>query len=117
MNTAKQNIETLPEWCWAILPIDKSLVRVKAGESGYYPLNVALTEDKKRVFDPDLTNDQIADKLNAERGISKAQRKAMEWGSMFGWETPLANPDNYNKEGIPYSEKNPRPVAKKVSKR
>ena len=29
--------------------------------------------------------------------VSKEVRKAMEWGSMAGWDSPLANPDIWRK--------------------
>ena len=38
--------------------------------------------------------------LGANEGVvTVAQRKAMEWGSIFGWDVPAANPDNYNPDG------------------
>lgn len=105
MNSAKQNIALLPEYCWAMLLTDKSLIRIFAGVSGYYPLNQALTRDAKLVFDKDLTNNEIADKLNADMGITRAQRMAMEWGSQFGWEHALSNPENYDDKGMPIKSK------------
>lgn len=93
--TAKENIAALPENCYGVLLMDKSLIQIKVGESGYYPVkNEAFVQEGLELFDCKTTND-LADKLNAERGITKAQRAAMEHGSMFGWETLLANPENW----------------------
>lgn len=39
--------------------------------------------------------------LNANLGISKAQARAMEMGSMFGWDIPVANPEMYDENGNP----------------
>ena len=50
---------------------------IKKGVRGYYP---AL---------PDLDVDAI----NAGFGVTRAQRLAMECGSMFGWGVPGADPD------------------------
>jgi hypothetical protein len=99
MNTAKQNIALLPEWCWGVLPEDKSLIRIKVGQEGYFPLDRALTEDSKKVFDKKLTTNDIADSLNADMGITKAQRRAMEWGSIFGWGHGASNPERYDENG------------------
>lgn len=102
--TAQQNISRLPDYCWGVLLIDKSLIRIKAGEMGYYPLDEALSRDAKNVFSQyrikgdkskRLNNDAIADKLNADMGISKATRYAMEWGSQFGWEMPASRPEKW----------------------
>lgn len=51
---------------------------VRRGESGYYPIYTRLT----------------ADELNAERGVTPAQCEAMYNGSIFGWDTPSADPKN-----------------------
>ena len=99
MNTAQQNIALLPAWCWGVLPEDKSLIRIKAGETGYYPLDMALTIDSKKVFPKDMTTDEIADELNKEKGITKGQRRAMEWGSIFGWGHGASNPEKYDEKG------------------
>lgn len=100
MKTAKEIICALPDWCYGVLPVDKSLIIIKAGESGYWPANHHIPQPAKI-----KTADQIADELNAQRKITKAQRKAMEYGSMFGWGTGGADPDNYNENGNPIKTK------------
>lgn len=32
----KTNLEKLPEWCYSVNLMDGSLIRIKAGESGFY---------------------------------------------------------------------------------
>ena len=46
------------------------------------------TGDKER-------NVELADELNERRGVTPAQRQAMEIGSMAGWDVPGADPANY----------------------
>ena len=54
------------------------IIGVKRGESGYYPIFTGIPVDE----------------LNAMHGVSAAQREAMHWGSLFGWDTPGAYPDS-----------------------
>ena len=38
--------------------------------------------------------------MNRKLGVSEAQAEAMKAGSMFGWDTPAADPKNYNENGF-----------------
>ena len=100
--TAQQVINELPAECYGVLLMDKSLIKIEAGETGYHPLknweNLMHAEECKNA-------DQLADLLNERQGITKAQRKAMEWGSQFGYGTALSNPDNYDSLGNPIRKK------------
>lgn len=49
--------------------------------------------------DPTADLDMDVDRLNAAAGVSRAQAAAMFMGSMFGWDTPGANPNNYDENG------------------
>ena len=71
---------------------------VKKGESGYYrsDLTPVYGEDGK----------QFVEELNQKGGITKAQEAAMLAGSMFGWQTPAADPRNYDEQGQPIKRKN-----------
>lgn len=53
------------------------IIAIKRGESGYYPIFARAT----------------ADELNAMEGVTKEQAEAMYNGSLFGWDTPGADPD------------------------
>ena len=39
------------------------------------------------------------DAINAHFGVTKQQAAAMLAGATMGWETPAANPDNYDENG------------------
>ncbi|PER55641.1 hypothetical protein CN495_07765 [Bacillus thuringiensis] len=75
----------LPEICYGTLETTGETIIIKAGETGY-----VKSEDQRP-----------ADDLNEILEVTKAEKKAMEWGSMYGWDTPGANPDRYNEDGIP----------------
>lgn len=54
------------------------VICVRRGEKGYYPIFTPLS----------------AEELNADHGVSPAQREAMYNGSLFGWDVPAADPSN-----------------------
>jgi hypothetical protein len=77
----------LPEMCYSTNPLDEDeLIIIKRGEEGYYPVN--------KLSDAYLCN---KDKNNELIGVTKAQELAMVSGSMFGWDSPGANPEVYEK--------------------
>lgn len=79
----------LPEMCYSVLDSTNELIVLKRGEKGYFPQN------------PDnapWSADNV-DHLNKRLGVTKGQAEAMKMGSMFGWETPSADPNNYDEEG------------------
>jgi len=82
----------LPETCYGVKPDDESLILLKRGERGFWP-----AEGYPLGALPD-TGVQ-ADYLNARRGVTPAQRNAMEFGSMFGFDVPGANPAKYGPDG------------------
>lgn len=81
----------LPPTCFCVIPSTGELIIVKRGEIGHFPTG-APTISKE-------DNQEIADEINADRGISKAQAAAMRAGSMHGWNVPTADPRSYDKQG------------------
>lgn len=84
---------SLPEHCYIYLPTTREIGIVKKGESGYY------RSDLTPVYGDD--GKQFVEELNQKGGITKAQEAAMLAGSMFGWQTPAADPKNYDEQGQP----------------
>lgn len=77
----------LPETCFSILPSSGQLIIIRCGERGYYPSEWDTGNREE--------NREIASSHNARRGITDIQEAAMLAGSMFGWNTPGANPQWY----------------------
>ena len=82
----------LPDWCYSTAPHSGELVVITRGERGY------LTSDKSTSNEKD--NRLYANCGNVQLGLTKGQVEAMLAGSMFGWNTPVAKPWNYNQDGI-----------------
>lgn len=78
----------LPDYCYSTLLTTGETILIKKGESGYYK----------------TIQQKPADELNALIGVTKAEAEAMYAGSMFGWGTSAANPDNYDENGKPKLE-------------
>ena len=82
---------SLPEHCYTVLPSSGQLIEVRRGEKGYYPCAYSTGD---RAY-----NKVLADYFNAHEGITKAQAAAMLTGSLFGWDTPGADPSQYDLDG------------------
>lgn len=84
--------QSLPESCFSTLGATGELIVITKGEKGYSPTDV---------YPQNTSPKEGAAALNAANGVTKAQEAAMVAGSMFGWETPAANPKNYDALGHP----------------
>ena len=74
----------LPELCYTREPITDAVIQIRRGETGYYPVT-------QPGIDPD--------ERNTVMGVTPAQKAAMIAGSMFGWNTPAADPAAYTAKG------------------
>ena len=84
---------SLPEKCFSVLPSTGELIVIERGKAGYEASPVASFSGQ--------TQRGSADVLNETMGVTKAQEAAMLAGSMFGWQTPAADPQNYDEQGQP----------------
>lgn len=89
---------SLPEQCFSMLPSTGELVLLTKGERGYTPCRDFSTADRGQ-------NLMFMDDRNMKNHVSKAQAAAMLGGSMFGWATPAADPQNYDEQGQPIKPK------------
>lgn len=98
--SAQENISRLPEKCLGILPATGEVIWIVAGELGYYPISQVKQDEIRLVKkNKEQTNSEFVDMMNARDGITKSERTAMEWGSMFGWGHGLAMPEHYDLKG------------------
>lgn len=89
----------LPDLCFASRYGGDDLALFQYGELGYYP--VPLQPGYK-------TGAECADALNERLGVSRAQRSAMIFGSLCGWDTPSADPARYGTDGKPIPPNHPK---------
>lgn len=83
----------MPELCYTLLPSSGEVIKVFRGDRGYTPLKIPSVDS--------AAARKFADDMNRRLGVSKAQESAMLAGSMFGWNVPAANPQNYDDKGTP----------------
>lgn len=85
---------SLPVQCFSVIPSSGELILITRGEKGYSPCYDFSSPDTQQ-------NREFADDRNVKNGVTKAQEAAMLAGSMFGWQTPAADPKNYDEQGQP----------------
>jgi len=86
----------LPEKCFVYVESTNEIGIVTKGEKGYIPLGQKPEGVSVR---------EGAALLNETQGVTKAQAEAMKAGSLFGWDTPAADPKNYDDTGKPLRPK------------
>ena len=87
---------SLPDKCFSYLESTGEMIVITKGEKGYTPTGIYPQSDSPK---------NGASALNAANCVTKAQEAAMVAGSIFGWETPAADPKNYDEQGIPIRPK------------
>lgn len=84
-------MKTLPELCYSVLGTTGELIVIKKGESGYYHTDYS-TNDKAE-------NLRLKKYYNEMLEVDHVQEECMKAGSMFGWNVPGADPNNYDENG------------------
>ena len=83
---------SLPTVCYGKVPEKRAIVMFERGFDGYRSASAVA---KGR------TSQKLVDEWNSELGVSKAQAAAMLGGATLGWDTPAADPKNYDEKGQP----------------
>ena len=86
-----ENRGALPPICYGLHPTENLVVCLMFGEEGYFPYfqNDGASRE---------TLENMVTFLNTALGVTNAQRKAMEFGSMFGFDKKGANPQAWERE-------------------
>ena len=88
---------SLPDRCYVYLATENALGIVQKGEHGYFATDlIPESREEGKAF---------ANSYNQNLGVTKRQAAAMVAGSMFGWETPAADPNSYDENGSPIRPK------------
>lgn len=90
----------VPEYCYTVIKSTGEFAMLHKGRKGYSPIDLRLAENPNI---RDLV--YLADMLNRQFGVSKAQEAAMVAGSMYGWDSPLVDQNKYDENGIPKKPK------------
>lgn len=83
----------LPEMCYYYIPTSNEIGLIKRGKSGYYKTEYNCVSDRE-------INEDVVRDLNAALGVSILEKQCMVLGSMFGWDVPGAQKDNYSQDDI-----------------
>lgn len=83
--TQDKNLSKLPDTCYSTSDYSGEVILIKKGELGYY-LTPYSVQDRNK-------NREIADSLNVQQGVTRAQAEAMKAGSIFGWDIPAVDPE------------------------
>lgn len=78
------NKRGLPAYAYAMSHYTQRVVRVVRGENTLFGISVQGTVDV----------------LNEAAGVTRAQAAAMYGGAVCGWDSPMADPKNYDEVGF-----------------
>ncbi len=82
----------LPDCCYSVNKVTGELIILKKGEKGFYRTDIT-TKGREE-------SRELADFQNGKLGVTKAQEAAMYWGSLNGFDTPGADPKQFDADGI-----------------
>lgn len=74
----------LPAYAYARSRYTNNIVRIVRGERALFG----------------VVEQEAVDTLNEAAGVSRAQAAAMYGGAVCGWDSPMADPNNYNEAGV-----------------
>jgi hypothetical protein len=87
----KKEMKTLPDFCYSVVNTTGELIIIKKGESGYYRTDYSTSNKGENIELKNLYNERL--------GVTALEENCMKVGSMFGWDVPGADPNNYDENG------------------
>ena len=81
----------LPDCCYSVNKVTGEVIILKKGEKGFYRTDIS-TKGREE-------SRELADFQNSKLGVTKAQEAAMYWGSLNGFDTPGADPKQFDADG------------------
>ena len=81
----------LPDCCYSVNKVSGELIILKKGETGFFKTDIP-TKGREE-------SRELADLQNSKLGVSKKEEAAMYWGSVFGFDTPGADPKEFDADG------------------
>jgi len=90
--TALAKKKSLVESCWGVMPFSGVRVKIRFGDSNpeEFPQYGTVREE----------NQKYVDEKNKPIKITRAQESAMLGGTIYGWDSPAADYNNYDKDGF-----------------
>lgn len=85
----------MKDLCYTYLETERTIGIIHRNETGYYKTDLAECNKIKSAEE----GKAFVRKLNENLGVSIAEQKAMEFGSMFGWNIPAADPNAWGDDG------------------
>lgn len=90
---------SLPDKCYTVAEGTASVAVIEKGKPGYVEVQIPSKSIEEA--------DSLASYYNKNAGVTPAQFEAMKAGSMFGWDSPAADPKNYDENGVLFAHKSP----------
>lgn len=84
-------MKTLPRLCYSVLNTTGELIIIKNGEEGYYRTDFNGNNKEENI--------KLKNYYNERLGVTELEEQCMKAGSMFGWNVPGADPNNYDENG------------------
>ena len=81
----------LPDCCYSVNKVKGEIIVLKKGEKGFFKTDI-FTKGREE-------SRELADFQNGKLGVTKTQEAAMYWGSLYGFDTPGADPKQYDDKG------------------